>query len=87
MEVPSSWKEVHRSALVTFKQLGNSFEVMKGTEEDPVKSSFALQQIQDSYLQLINILNQATKLAKSQNIQTQDSLFQMLEGINSLPTK
>jgi hypothetical protein len=77
IEVPSSWKEIHKAALLNFLQLANCFKVMQNLEEDPVKASFALIQIQESSLQLLNLLNQAARLAKSQNIPIEDSILEM----------
>jgi len=85
IEVPSSWKEIHKATLLNFLQLANCFKVMQNLEEDPVKASFALIQIQESSLQLLNLLNQAARLAKSQNVPIEDSILQMTLSSNTLP--
>jgi len=81
IEVPSSWKEIHKSTLTSFLQLSSSFKAMMTLQEDPVKASFALQQIQSSFLGLTGILNSASRLAKSQNVPT-DSIMQMVQSAN-----
>lgn len=86
IEVPSSWKEVHKAALLHLSQLATDFKSMQNLEEDPVKASFALNQIQETFLQLQNLLTQAAKLARSQNISTQNSIIDMLQSLdNRLP--
>jgi hypothetical protein len=84
IEVPSSWKEIHKSTLTIFLQLANSFEVIQKLEEDPVKASFAINQVQSSFLSLIDILNSITQLAIKQNIPL-DPIMQMLESASNLP--
>ncbi len=84
IEVPSSWKELHKALLTDFLQLASSFKAMANINEDPIKATFALSQIQDSFLQLINLVNQASSLAKSQNVPTDDSILQMVESANSI---
>jgi hypothetical protein len=84
IEVPSSWKELHKATLLDFLQLANSFKAMRDLNEDPVKASFALTKIQDSFLQLLNLLNQASNLAKSQNVSTQDSILQLIQSAGGI---
>lgn len=84
IEVPSSWKEIHKATLLDFLQLATYFRAMQNLEKDPVKASFALSQIQESFMQLPNLLNQATRLAKSQNIPTEDSILEMIRSANNL---
>jgi len=87
IEVPSSWKEIHKATLLDFLQLATYFKAMQNLDKDPIKASFALSQIQESFLQLLNLLNQATSLAKSQNIQTEDSILGIIQSANTfLPT-
>ncbi len=81
IEVPSSWKEIHRATTLTFAQLANSFKIMRNLEEDPMRASFALNQVQSSFLSLANILNSITQLAIKQNIPL-DSILQMLQSAN-----
>lgn len=81
IEVPSSWKEIHRAATLTFAQLANSFKIMRNLEEDPVRASLALNQVQSSFFSLINMLNSIVQLAIKQNIPL-DSIMQMLQSAN-----
>ncbi|MEK7154319.1 MAG: thrombospondin type 3 repeat-containing protein [Patescibacteria group bacterium] len=81
IEVPSSWKEIHRTTILTFAQLANSFKIMRNLEEDPMRASFALNQVQSSFLSLANILNSITQLAIKQNVPL-DSVLQMLQSAN-----
>ena len=86
---PSSWKEVHKETIRNFQRLANSFSAVtdQAIETDPIKSSFALNEIQDAFLQLYNLLNQASRLASSQNVPTSDSIIDMLQAVNFTPTK
>jgi hypothetical protein len=84
IETPSSWKEIHKATLLDFLQLATYFKAMQNLDKDPVKASFALSQIQESFMQLPNLLNQATRLAKSQNIPTEDSILEMIRSANNL---
>lgn len=82
LEVPSSWKEIHKQVLVDLNKLSNSTKAL-GTqriEDDPVKASFALSQLQESFLGLHDVLNQALSLAKSQKIPIEDSVLQSLQS-------
>lgn len=81
IEVPSSWKEIHGATMLTFAQLANSFKIMRNLEEDPMRASFALNQVQSSFLSLANILNSITQLAIKQNVPL-DSVLQMLQSAN-----
>jgi hypothetical protein len=89
IEAPSSWKEIHKGAIRNFQQLANSFSAMtdQAVETDPIKSSFALNEIQDAFLQLFNLLSQASQLAKAQNVPTGDSIIDTLQSANSAPIK
>ncbi len=83
IEVPSSWKEIHKSTLTVFLQLTNSFKNMMNLQEDPIRASLALNQIQSSFMSLADILNSATRLAKNQNIPL-DPIMQMVESANKV---
>lgn len=89
IEVPSSWKEIHKDTIRNFQRLANSFSAVTNqmVETDPIKSSFALNEIQDAFLQLFNLLNQASRLAKTQNVPTGDSIIDTLQSVNPTPTK
>lgn len=87
LEVPSSWKEIHKTTLVVLAQLATSFKAMGNFQDDPIRATFALNQIQDSSIQLLNLLNQASNLANLQEIPTEDSILQIIQSANSyLPT-
>lgn len=87
LEVPSSWKEIHKTSLTSLLQLAKSFGVVKKLESDPVLAIFAVNQIQDSFLRLTGLLNQAAILAKDQDVVAEDSIASMLQLINGyLPT-
>lgn len=81
--VPSSWKELHKTTLTTFLQLSTSFKAMTTLEDDPIRASFSLNQIQQSFLHLVDLINQATQLAKSQNVPIDDSILNMMQTANS----
>jgi hypothetical protein len=89
VEAPSSWKEIHKETIRTFQRLANSFSAVteQVIETDPVKSSFALNEIQDAFLRLYDLLNQASRLAKSQNVPTGDSIINMLQTANFAQTE
>jgi hypothetical protein len=80
LTVPSSWKEIHRQTLINLNNLNLATKALTDTsiEEDPVKASFAVTQIQQSFLALHDLLNQSSGLAKSQSIYVQDSILQMV---------
>ncbi len=81
LEVPSSWKEIHKQVLVDLNKLSNSTKALdaQNIEDDPLKASFALSQLQESFLELHDVLNQALSLAKSQKIPIEDSILQSLQ--------
>ncbi len=89
IEVPSSWKEIHKDTIRNFQRLANSFSVMtnQAIETDPIKSSFALNEVQDAFIQLFSLLSQASQLARMQAIPTDDSIINALQSVNSIPTK
>jgi len=84
--VPSSWKEIHKQALTDFLKLKSGFSAISDVESDPVKASFAISQIQDAFLQLSNLIKSASDLAKSQNVQTQDSILNLYQSADSTGT-
>lgn len=86
LTVPSSWKEIHKESIRNFKRLANSFRALtdQAIDTDPVKASFALNEIQDAFFQLYNLLNQASHLAKSQNVPIEDSIIQTLQSANAI---
>jgi len=84
--VPSSWKELHKQALTDFLKLKSGFSAISDVESDPVKASFAISQIQDAFLQLSNLIKSASDLAKTQNVQTQDSILNLYQSSSSLGT-
>ena len=81
LEVPSSWKEIHKQVLVDLSKLSNSTKALsnQSIEDDPVMASFALSQLQESFLELHDVLNQALNLARSQKIPIEDSILQSLQ--------
>lgn len=81
LEVPSSWKEIHKQVLVDLNKLSNSTKALstQSIEDDPLKASFALSQLQESFLELHDVLNQALSLANSQKIPIEDSVLQSLQ--------
>lgn len=83
VETPSSWKEIHKSMLTIFLQLATSFKNMGNMQDDPVRASFALNQIQSSFLSLTNTLSLITQLATKQGIPA-NSIVQMLQSMDSL---
>lgn len=87
VEVPSSWKEIHKQTLTNLAALANSTKFLTDEviDNDPVKASFALIQLQDSFLALNNLLTQASKLAKSQNVSIKDSLLDTFQIVNNAP--
>ena len=89
IEVPSSWKEIHKDSIRNFQRLANSFLAMtnQAIETDPIKSSFALNEVQDAFIQLFSLLSQASQLARTQAIPTGDSIIDVLQSVNSIPTK
>lgn len=82
ISVPASWKELHKEVLLNFLKLSTAFAGLTdmAIENDPVKASFALSQVQNSFLIMGEILNKATRLANSQNVQIQDSLLTLLQS-------
>lgn len=81
IEVPSSWKELHKSVLSNLQILANSTQALTGSaiDSDPIKAGFALTQLQNALLSLNDLLSEASHLAKSQNIDLNDSIFEMLQ--------
>jgi hypothetical protein len=81
IEVPSSWKDVHKSVLSDLQVLANCTKALTSTaiNSDPIKAGFALNQLQNAFLSLNSILTQASNLAKKQNITLNDSVFEMLQ--------
>lgn len=88
IEAPSSWKEIHKTALQDLYKLALASRALtdKAIDEDPVRASFAASNLQQAFLDLHNLLNQASTLAKSQNISTNDSILNILQSTKtSLP--
>lgn len=85
VEVPSSWKEIHKTTLNDLASLANSTKALteKSIEDDPVKASLALNQVQSSFLSLVDILSSMTQLAIKQDVPL-DSIMQMIKSTNSL---
>lgn len=83
LTVPSSWKELHKSALLELGNLSSFFLALtdQAIEEDPIKASFALGQVQDTFFRLNGLLNQAASLAKSQNVPVNDSVIQSIQTL------
>lgn len=84
IEVPSSWKEIHKTVMAKMYALSVSTKALTNTSitNDPVKASFALTQLQDSFIALNALLSQASKLAQSQGVTIQDSILDMLMAAN-----
>lgn len=55
--VPSSWKEIHKKSLAFLLGSANTFEVLKNSQEDPLKTLIALQQ----YQQILDEFKQLTE--------------------------
>ncbi len=84
--VPSSWKEIHLEALWHFSQLATSFRALgdEVIEDDPLKASYALSQVQNVFLQINDLLNRAAALARSQNVPYQNSIIGIIQGLNNI---
>ena len=80
LEVPSTWKNVHKNTLNLLQTIIKSSESLtdQAIQDDPIKASYALKQLSDSFAQFHSILTQASLLAKSQNISTTDPIFELL---------
>lgn len=87
LEVPSSWKEIHKSGLTLFLQLSDAFNALTEIDKDPVRASYAIVQVQNSFLRLRILLDQVTTLAKSQNINTQDTILETINSLNAVSGK
>lgn len=76
MEVPSSWKNTHKDLINISDQiiLSGSNLTKEQIETDPIKSLFALQQLQNALTTLPEVTAQMTKLAKEQNLSIKSSL-------------
>ncbi len=70
MEVPSSWKDVHKDLINSSEQFIKLAQALKGDQvnTDPVKALFALKGMQGVLTNLSHATINATDLAKSQNI-------------------
>lgn len=85
--VPSSWKEIHKAALANLFTLANATPGLSDQviNDDPVRASFALNKVQEAFLALNNLLTQATHLAQTQNIPTNDSILNILRAADKPP--
>lgn len=79
IEVPPSWKELHKSGLILLLKLSDAFDALTVIDKDPVRAAYAIVMAQDSFLQLGTLLGQVASLAKSQNINTQDTILETLK--------
>jgi len=89
IQVPSSWKEMHKTTLTNLKIIANCVTALTSNaiDADPVKASYALNFTQSSLLALVNVLSSMTELAIKQKIPV-DSIMQMFQALNtSLSTK
>lgn len=87
LDVPSSWKEIHKSELMCFLQLYDAFNALAEIDKDPARAAYAIVQVQNSFFQLRILLDQITTLAKSQNINTQDTILETINSLNTTPVK
>lgn len=87
LDVPSSWKEIHKSGLTYFLQFYDAFNALTEIDKDPARAAYAIVQVQDSFFQLRILLDQITTLAKSQNINTQDTILETINSLNAVPGK
>lgn len=73
MDVPSSWKEVHKDMINTSEQFIKLAQALTTTqiEADPVKALFALKGMQSVLTDLSHVSKTSTDLAKSQNLSPQ----------------
>jgi hypothetical protein len=84
IEVPSSWKEIDKTTLTSLQSLANATKALTpdAINSDPVMASYALNQLQNAFLTLTDLISQACSLAQSQNVPIKDSIFDMLKAVN-----
>lgn len=77
LEVPSSWKDIHKRLLFSFSQLSNYFGAVsdQAINNDPVRATFALDQIQETFLSFNALSTEIANLSKSQNIYPRKSFL------------
>lgn len=85
LEVPPSWKEIHKRGLAVLAGLSKTFGSLttEVINNDPVKASVALNQTQSLLLAINALLSESAQLAKTQGIATQDSIIQAIQSTQS----
>lgn len=85
IEVPPSWKEIHKRGLAILAGLSKAFGSLSTEiiDSDPVKASVALNQAQSLILSINALLGEASQLAKTQGIVTQDAIIQAIQSAQS----
>ncbi len=81
-EVPSSWKEIHKSVLNNFQLIIKASAHLDDAtiSNDPVKSMFALQQLQGAFFNFKALLSQAATQVKKQNVLTNNTILEALQN-------